>query len=238
MLVAAAWSSVIPRKGDGVHDDSASAHDLAALRAAVLRHHDEFLRMEPKPRSLRVARRLNRLHLSWLLIPWYLVVAARFFLPAFRGGFPDGEQEAVRLYRRLSGKDPQVARAEVSRIGMQLGMLDERLRELDEQRPGTPRGAGPGELEMATSTLVGFYLAGRRTDDELLAQVEVAWADYEELTQQQLERAVDRKRLGRGRGEPMVDERVQAAADRYRAAWRRWLDRQAERGAAAGPGAR
>ena len=218
-----------------MHDDSVSAQDLAALHAAVLRHHDEFLRMEPKPRSLRVARRLKRLRLSWLLIPWYLVVAGRFFLPVFRGGFPDREQEAVRLYRRLSGKDPQVSRAEVMRIGMQLRMLDGRFDELDE-RPGTARGADPGELEVATGALVGFYLAGRRTDDELLAQVEVAWAEYEEVTQQQFEQAVDHKRRGRGRGEPMVDERVDAAADHYRTAWRRWLDRQAERGAAAGPG--
>lgn len=214
-----------------MHDDSVSAQDLAALHAAVLLHHDEFVRMAPKPRSLRVARRFKRLRLSWLLIPWYLVSAARFFLPAFRPGFPDREQQAVRLYRRLSGKDPHVARAEVSRIVMQLGMLDERLRDLDEQHPGAPRGADPGELERAADALVGIYLAGRRTDDELLAQVEVAWADYEELTQQQFERAVGSKRRGRGGAEPMVDERVEAAADRYRAAWRRWLDWQTEHGA-------
>jgi hypothetical protein len=158
-----------------VHD-SASAEDLAALCAAVLRSHDQLVRMEPKPRSLRVARRLNRLHLSWLLIPWFLVVAGRLFLPAFRGGFPAGEQQAARLYRRLSGKDPHVARAEVSRIGMQRGVLDERLRDLDQERPGAPRGADPVELDAAAGALIGYYLAGRRTDDELLAQVDAAWS--------------------------------------------------------------
>jgi hypothetical protein len=183
-------------EGDGLHDDGASAEELAALRAAVLRSHDQFVRMAPKPRSLRVARRLNRLHLSWLLIPWYLVSAARFFLPVFRRGFPDGELRAARSYRRLSGRDPHVARAEVSRIVMQLGVLDERLRELDEQRPGAPRGADPGELEAAAGALLGYSLAGRRTDDELLAQVEAAWAEYEELTEQQLERAMERKPVG------------------------------------------
>jgi hypothetical protein len=172
-----------------VHDDSASAEDPAALHAAVLRSHDQLVRMEPKPRSLRVARRLNRLHLSWLLIPWYLVVAARLFLPAFRGGFPAGEQQAARLYRRLSGKDPHVTRAEVSRTGMQLGVLDERLRDLDQERPGAPRGADPGEVDAAAGALLGYYLAGRRTDDELLAQVEAAWGGYEELFEQQVERA-------------------------------------------------
>jgi hypothetical protein len=223
--------------GDGVHD-GASAEEVAALHAAVLGCHDQFLRMEPKPRSLRVARRLNRLHLSWLLIPWYLVAAARFFLPAVRGGFPAGQQQAARLYRRLSGKDPQVARAEVSRISMQLGVLDERLHDLDEERPGAPRGADPAELDAAAGALLGYYLAGRRTDDELLAQVAAAWVTYEELTEQQLERAMDRKRVGPGRADPTVEERVQVAADRYLVAWRRWFDRRAEHGSTIGPGAR
>jgi hypothetical protein len=223
--------------GDGVHGDSASAEELAALRAAVLRDHEQLVRMGPTPRSLRVARRLKRLHLSWLLIPWYLLVAARFFLPGSWRRFAADQEQAVRLYRRLSGKDPQVARAEVWRIGMQLGGLDERLR-LDEERPGAPRGADPGELEAATGVLLGYYLAGRWTDDELLGEVEAAWAEYEELTEQQLERDMDRKRVGRRRGGPRVDERGQAAADRYRSAWRRWFDQRAERGSATGPGAR
>jgi hypothetical protein len=38
---------------------------------------------------------------------------------------------------------------------------------------------------------------------------------------------MDRTRSG-GRAGPMVDERVQAAADRYRTAWRRWFDRRGE----------
>jgi hypothetical protein len=77
-------------------------------------------------------------------------------------------------------------------------------------------------------------VAGRRTDDELLDEVEAAWVELEELTQQGLEQARGRKRPGRGRADPSVEERVRAAADRYRAAWRRWFDRQAERGPAAG----
>jgi hypothetical protein len=222
-----------------VHHDSASAEDLAALRAAVLRDHEQFVRMGPTPRSLRVAARLRRLHLSWLLIPWYVVLAARFFLlPGSWRRLAADQEQAMRRYRRLSGKDPHVARAEVWRIGHQLGALDERLRDLDEERPGAPRGADPGEVEAAAGALLGYYLAGRQTDDELLGEVEAAGAEYEDLTEQELERDVDRKRVGRRRAGPMVDEPVQAAADRYRAAWGRWFDRWVERGSATSPGAR
>jgi hypothetical protein len=47
---------------------------------------------------------------------------------------------------------------------------------------------------------------------------------------------MDRKRVGRHRAGLMVDERVRAAADRYRVAWRRWFDRRVERDSATGPG--
>jgi hypothetical protein len=222
--------------GDSVHDGSASTEELAALRAAVLRNHEQFLRMEPKPRSQRMIRRLARLHLSWLLIPLVLVLmTARFFLSGSWRGLSADEQQAVRLYRRLSGKDPRVAQAEVWRIGHQLGSLDERLRGLDEERSGRPRGADPAELEAAAGVLVGYYVAGRRTDDELLAGVEAAWAECEELTEQRLARATE-GRWFRHRTDPMLDERVEAAADRYRAAWRRWFDRPVERGSAGGAG--
>jgi hypothetical protein len=221
--------------GDSVHDGSASTEELAALRVAVLRHHEQFLRMEPKPRSQRMVRRLARLHLSWLLIPWFLVLTVRFFLSGSWRGLSADEQHAVRLYRRLSGKDPRVAQAEVWRIGQQLGSLDERLRGLDEERSGRPRGADPAELEAATGALVGYYVAGRRTDDELLADVEAAWAECEELIEQRLARATEGGRF-RHRTDPMLDERVEASADRHRAAWRRWFDRPVERGPAGGGG--
>jgi hypothetical protein len=84
-----------------------------------------------------------------------------------------------------------VAWAEVWRIGHQVAELDERVGDLDEQRPGAPHGTDPGELEAAAEALLGYYLAGRRTNDEPLAQVEAAWAEYEELTEQQLERAME-----------------------------------------------
>jgi hypothetical protein len=225
--------------GDGVHDDSASAEELAALHAAVLRCHDEFVGTLQEPRSVRVMRRLRRLHLSWLALPWVAVEVGRTVLSEARPGFPTSEEQAASLYRRLSGRDPHVAQAEVLRIVWQLGALDERVRgPLDEARPGAPRGADPGEVEAAAGALLGYYLAGRRTDDALLGDVEAAWAEYEELSEQWRQRAMERGMRGLRRADPTTDWRRQAAGDRYRVAWRRWLDRQAEHGAAAGPGAR
>ena len=218
-----------------MHDDTASAEELAALRDAVLRSHDQSLRLEPTPRGLRVARRLQRLHLSWLAAPWAVVHVVRLFLPAFRGGgFDAGEEQAVRLYRRLGGKDPQVSWAEMSRLGMQLRELDDRLGDLDEEERWAVRGASPDELEIALGALLGYYLAGRQTDDELLGQVVVAWDEYEDLFEQLVDRARQRRRPDRHPADPSVEERVRAAADRYRGGWRRWFDRRAERGPATG----
>ncbi len=204
-----------------MHDDRDSAEELAALRAAVLRHHDQSVRLLPRPRRLRVMRRLQRLHLSWLVLAWALVDAERMFLP---GGLFANEEQAVRMYRQLSGKDQDVARDEVWRVVGQLWALDDRLHEpLGDERPGAPRGADPGELAAAAGALLGYYLAGRRTDDELLGEVEASWAEFEaswaefeEVTEQQREPAVGRGLAGHRRAEPAVEERVQAAADRYR----------------------
>jgi hypothetical protein len=55
---------------------------------------------------------------------------------ATRGGCFAAHQQAVRLYRQLSGEEPYLARAEVWQIIEQLGMLDERVRRLDGDRPG------------------------------------------------------------------------------------------------------
>jgi hypothetical protein len=225
--------------GDGVHDDSASAEELTALRAAVLRCHDEFVGTPPGSRSVRVLDGLQRLHLSWLVIPWIVVNAGWMFLSGLRHGFPVDDEQAVLLYRRLSGKDPHVARAEVLRIALQLASLDERAPgPVGNERPGAPRGADPGELEAAAGALLGYHLAGRQTDDELLDEVQIAWAEYEELTEQLRSPAMERGMRGVRRADPATGSRLQAAADHYRAAWRRWLDRQAERGSAAGPEAR
>jgi len=140
----------------------------------------------------------------------------------------------VRLYRELSGKDPGVAEAEVWRMTDQLSSLDERVLALDEDRPGQPPGADRAEVEAAAGALAEYYLGGRRTDDGLLQQVEAAWAKVEELESRQRDEAAGGL-LRRRNWERMAlsDEQEDEAVDRYVAAWRRWLDRQAQQGASA-----
>jgi hypothetical protein len=220
--------------GDGVGDERASVEDLAALQAAVLRSHDEFLPPVQDRRSLRVMDRLQRLHLSWLAIPWILVDAVRMFMVGHPRRMFAGHQQTVHLYRQLSGEEPYLARAEVWRIIEQLGMLDERVHRLGSDRPGAPRGADRAELEAAAAALIGYYLAGRRTEDQLLRGVQAAWAECEELHEQQLQRDLERGRRGRRRDLAEAEPRLQAATDRYLVAWRRWFDQQAHQGTSAG----
>ncbi len=215
-------------------DEQYSAEELAALQAAVLRYHDEFLRPVWDRRSLRVMDRLHRLHLSWLAIPWILMDAARMIMFGHPRRMFAGQQQAVRLYRQLSGEEPYLARADVWQIVEQLGMLDERVQRPDGDRPGAPRGADRAELEAAAAALIGYYLAGRRSDDQLLREVQAAWAECEELHEQQLQRDLERKRRGRRRDLAEAERRLQAATDRYLVAWRHWFDRQAQQGTSAG----
>jgi hypothetical protein len=220
--------------GDGVGDERASVEDLAALQAAVLRSHDEFLRPVRDRRSLRAMDRLQRLHLSWLAVPWILVDAVRMGLFGHPRRMFAAQEQAVRLYRQLSGKDPDMARAEIWRIGHQLGVLDEGVGGVEGGRPGAPRGADRAELEAAAAALIGYYLAGRRTEDQLLRGVHAAWAECEELHEQQLQRNLERGRRGRRRDLAEAEPRMQAATERYLVAWRRWFDRQAHQGTSAG----
>jgi hypothetical protein len=218
-----------------VGDEWVSAEDLAALQDAVLRSHDELLRLVRDRGSLRVMDRLQRLHLSWLAIPWILVDAARMIMVGHPRRMFAGHQQAVRLYRQLSGEEPYLARAEVWQIVEQLGMLDERVRRPDGDRPGAaPRGADRAELEAAAAALIGYSLAGRRTDDQLLREVQAAWAECEELHEQQLQRGLERGRRRRRRDLAETEPRTQAANDRYLVAWRRWFDQQAQQGTSAG----
>jgi hypothetical protein len=128
----------------------------------------------------------------------------------------------ARQYGQLADKDPDVARAEVSRIVKQLQPLDARMRLAGE----LPRQVTRAEFERATGTLLRFYVFGRQTDDRLLREVLAAYAEVEEISE-----AI----LGRMRGEDgstsaqrrQDRERHDAANLRYVEAWLRWLDHHA-----------
>jgi hypothetical protein len=88
----------------------------------------------------------------------------------------------------------------------------------------SPQPAGDAATAAA---LVGYYLAERWTDDELLREVEAAWTGHEDLAEQWRQRAVGWGTPGRRHAEPAIDRREQVMTDHYLVAWRRWFDWQA-----------
>lgn len=207
-----------------------AAEELTALRDAVLRYHDEVHRPIADSRSMRLVRRLHRLRLSWLAIPWAGLLAARIFLLGGRPAAQASEDQAVGLYRQHSRKDPLTARVEVGRLVLQLGPLDDPVDWVGRDRPGVPR-VDRAELEAAADALIAYYLADRRTDDELLREALAVWAEYEELTEQVRERFAQRGVLRGHRETRDLDGEDLAVRERYLVAWRRWLDQQAGHGA-------
>jgi hypothetical protein len=198
--------------GGGVDDERDAAADLAAVLTALLEVHEEFLGPPLSRRTERMLRRMQRAHLTWLLAPWFLVKLVQSFRFGHMRASMAEQARAERLYGQLSGKDPYVARAEVQRMLEQLSSLDARERwPDDEERPGAPGGADPAELPAAVAALLGYYLAGRQTQDELLREVMAAWADYESLTDEQMQRYLEHGRRG-ARPEPEAEQRQQAAA--------------------------
>ena len=79
---------------------------------------------------------------------------------------------------------------------MQLGPLNDPV-DWAGHRCGLPR-VKRAEVEAATDALLAYYLADRRTDDELLREVLAEWAEWEEL----LERARGAELPGRAAGAP------------------------------------
>jgi hypothetical protein len=131
--------------GDGVQEQQGPVEELTALRDAVLAYHDQLARPLAGSRSMRLLRRLNRLHLSWLAIPWYLMLGARMVLLGGPPGVVAGEDQAVALYRRRSGKDPLTARVEVGRarrVGSRPGGAGGCRRRADRLLPGWPADRG------------------------------------------------------------------------------------------------
>jgi hypothetical protein len=197
--------------------------DHAALTRALIAHYDEETRAWRLPLAVTgVAMRLDRFRLSWLLAPWFLI-SMLIRLPR-QARASRNEGPLVRLYAQASGRDPEVSRAELSRIRSQLWLLDER----SPQRLGLgvsgTRPADRAEFEATASALLAYYLGGRRTGDALLAEVQAAYAAYDEglraattVMSEQGARAASRYRKANR-------ARDATALTRYLTAWRRWID--------------
>ena len=210
----------------GMDQRAPAEHQLAALHAALLAFYDEttsFARRRPAVtrRERFVSRVLERLRLQWLPVLVVLVVGAVRSMR--RGRAVSGQLwPAVRAYGELAGKDRHVAQAEVLRMTAQLRPLDARLPQTGE----LPRPVSRAEFELAAAALVGFYVAGRHTDDSLLQATQVAYGEVEAISDAMLDRVQGKDRS------PSVQRREDrelhaAATRRYVEAWLRWLDHQA-----------
>jgi hypothetical protein len=153
-------------------DEQAPAEQrLAALHTALLAFKDQHTsvihsqRPELTRRERLMSQGLQRLRLQWLPVVVALAVSA---VRSMRRGTPEfGDVRPVaRAYRELTGKDPDVAQAEVRRIIRQLLPLDRRIPRTGE----LPRPVTRAEFELAAGALLRFYVAGRHTDDLLLRE--------------------------------------------------------------------
>jgi hypothetical protein len=220
-----------------VGQDELPPADLAELREALLEFSETLARPLLGRRRGRMARRLHRRGMRWLnallLLPWLLVGLVRMVVTRRASEVVARQRRAVSLYRRLSGKDPRVAEAEVQRIKDQLLAIDQRVKPYGARFATAGVTADRAELEAAADALLAYHLGGRQTDDALLAEIQAAWVAYEAVDAECTERALGRVADGRPpRGE--LDRRGRAAMDRYLAGWRGWLDRRTEQDARRG----
>lgn len=114
-------------RGGAVSEDGLPPAAMAALREAVLGFYEEsFGRLVAQQRRGRPPRRLHPLTLV-VLLPWLLLVGVvRMAVTRREPQVEVCQQQAVSLYRQLSGKDPVMARAELGRISQQLMAIDQR----------------------------------------------------------------------------------------------------------------
>jgi hypothetical protein len=223
-----------------MREEQGPAQERTALRDALLRYLDLNGRPVATRRELGLHLWLHRRHLSWLLLPWYPVrVAWWFLLSGQRRAARASEDRAIDLYRQASGVDRQAAWDQVVwRLAGQLAPLVDRPEFVGLEQTAELPGANRAELEAAADALLADSLAGRRTDDQLLAAVLALWDESEDSMVHAHERLVQQGITGRRAREHAILAEAEAWRERYRLAWRRWFDQQAEQGSATSPGRR
>jgi hypothetical protein len=215
------------------------AQDRMALREALLRYLDLSEQPLASRGELRLHVWLHRRHLSWLLLPWQLVQLAWWFvLSGQRRAAVASHGHAIDLYHQASGVDRRAAWDEVWRLAGQLGPLVDRPEFVGLEQAAEPPGANRAELEAAADALLAYSLAGRRTDDELLGAVLALWDEHEDSMVDTHERLVQQGITGRRAQDRAIVAEAEAWRQRYRLAWRRWFDQQAEQGSPTSPGRR
>jgi hypothetical protein len=204
--------------------------EMAELREALLGFYEALARPLLGQRRGRMARRLHRRGLRWLnallLLPWLLVGLVRMVVTRRASDVVGRQQRAVSLYRRVSGKDPRVAEAEVQRIKDQLLAIDQRVKPYGARLATAGATADRAELAAAADALLAYHLGGRQTEDALLAEIQAAWVAYEAVGADRRDQALGQAG-GRRRSRGELDRQGRAAMDRYLAGWRGWLDRRA-----------
>jgi hypothetical protein len=213
-----------------VGNEHISGDELVALRAALLRYHEEFVGYVLSRSSARLQSRLERFHLSWLGLPWMVIDMAAMFTRRPPSQVDDAERQINELYRQVSGRDPEAARAEVDKIHRQLWSLDERIRGPDDSRGGGARGADSAELAAAADALIGYYLKGRQTHDDLLSEIVAIEAERQELMQRTREGFESRGMLAGRRYARVLARQAELVGDRHLESWRRWLDQRKANG--------
>jgi hypothetical protein len=210
-----------------------------ALRDALLRDLDLGEQPLASSGEVRLLPWLSRRHLWWLLLPWWLVRIAWWFLfSGQRRAAVASQNRAIDLYRQVTGTDRKAARDQVWRLEWHLAPLVDRpelpgLEPMDE-----PPGASRAELQVAMDALLDHALAGRRTDDELLAAVLAMSTEHEDSMAYTYDRLVEQGITERRAQSDAILAEVGAWRGRHRLAWRRWFDQQAEHGSATSPGQR
>jgi hypothetical protein len=220
------------RGGKGVDEGQHPGERPTALLEAVLRFYDE-LQGIPETRTKRLMDRLDRWHLAWLMLPWFVVLAPWWLLRRGRPPALAGEDRAVDLYRQATGTDERTAAGEVAQLVMQLRLLSNRRGWPVPDGTVRPGGVDRAEVEAAAAALLGYHLAGRRTDDELLGEIVALWAEH--MAWLHRDEPTAGRRLRRSEVDSTLKEMdavIGPFVARYLVAWRRWFDRWAEHRAA------
>jgi hypothetical protein len=206
------------------------AEDRAAPREVWIEQLLALLR-DDEPADLdgvgeRARGRLARFKLAWLAVP-VEIIGGIISLPRLVRTTIRDQDRSLGLYRRLSGKDDDVASAELWRIRRQLMYLRRCLPEDPGSSPGGSVLAGPAARAAVTRALLGYFLAGRPADDALLAETQTAFAALEQLEERDLRAGCALGWRGRRRAhEAAVKQQRDEAERRYCEAWRRWLEQQ------------